>query len=508
MGSPTRQLYPVVNWGLTSPAPSEKVKTKKTPADGRAMKIIPRRPSKREACRARKLSMTDFEQANDGLNPHPKRLQRRSTCFEPPGGASVPARGVVIRMRAHSVCPVGEKDPFLEMVEAMVAKGVKLLALDFDQTIIACHTRSQWYVSHSLSHSMRQHRSQHHTAPMAKHAVCHHSIKQHLRTPLYVRYGTAEELARHVRPAVRRLIVAAVKTGMRIAIVSFSGQCAMIRGALACAMPGIDTSLFAVACSDKQWEVSEMQLRRLFPHLPMPPAGLRVDTLCKLPHLCFALQQLAEKDCTLNIQPHNIVLLDDDEMNVASAHAQGVTAVHLVLADPEAFLSVLGDLYLFHAESHHNQENHPPPLQQQHQLHHPPAIMPLMQHSIVTTPAGAPPMKRMLTTPMMMPHLPVPAVMMVAPSLSAIATSVLPAPLMMPPPMHVPISVTGVSLSVIASNVAPPMPMMMMGAPSLSAIARNLSPGSRPLILMPEGFESDSRDERRTMQNCRPMPSP
>ena len=27
----------------------------------------------------------------------------------------------------------------------MVARGIKVLALDFDMTLVACHTRSQWY---------------------------------------------------------------------------------------------------------------------------------------------------------------------------------------------------------------------------------------------------------------------------------------------------------------------------------------------------------------------------
>jgi hypothetical protein len=449
------------------------------------MKIMPRRPSKREANRARKLSMTDFELCHHATPPHPKRNHRRASCFDPPGTA---ARGVVFRMRSNSMVEVGEKDPFREMTEAMMARGIKLLALDFDQTLVSCHTRSQWY-------------------------------------------GTAEELARHVRPTMRKLIVAAVETGMRIAIVSFSGQCEMVRNAMIHAVPTVDTTAFAISCSDKQWNVPEMQLRHFFPRLPH--GILRVDALCKLPHLCFAVQQLTKMEPTLTIAPHNILLLDDDEKNVRSAEEMGMTAVQIVPEEPEAFLTILGDLYLQqhpHAEQHHHAEhlkqlqlNHPPVnCQQQHHTEHHTAFAPSLS-AIASSVAGSStpsmPMPMMAapglggitsssTATMRMPMIAasslgattssstptIPTPMLIAPSLSTIAHSVsgssssqaMPLPVMVPP-----------SLSSNASSAAilrtPSIPLMMR-APSLNSIAASVALSLNPLELMPEVLQPEHFD--------------
>ena len=110
-------------------------------------------------------------------------------------------------------------------------------------------------------------------------------------------------------------------------------------------MPLIDTSEFVVACSDRQWYVPEPELRRLFPQLPRE---IRTEGAGKLPHMCFAVEQLCiqDKAKSLTLAPNNLLLLDDDPHNVCIAQLQGVTSVLMVPEEPDAYLAELGDIFL------------------------------------------------------------------------------------------------------------------------------------------------------------------
>jgi len=180
------------------------------------------------------------------------------------------------------------------LTDAMARKGIKLLALDWDDTLISVHTRGQF---------------------------C----------------GLAKEIEPKIRPVFRELIVAAVASKLRVAIVSFSGQQNVIRGALNIAFPGVD---FILRCSDKQWNVSEKTLRGYFRCIPESPA--------KLKHLYSAAAQLcqADKENRVVIKPANIVLIDDDEQNVKNARNNDVRAIQLIPDDPKGFLHELGQLFL------------------------------------------------------------------------------------------------------------------------------------------------------------------
>jgi len=261
------------------------------------MKVVPRRPSKRGSIsHARKLSMTDFGNDDDDsthASPRPKRRGRMSLC-EPP-------KGVVFRVaaaRSRNLTVVSSVDSFRQMTDAMKKSGVKLLAIDWDLTMVSCHTRSQWY-------------------------------------------GTAEELGRHVRPVFRKLVRAAMGSGLKVTIVSFSGQHSLIRGAVASAFPCLDTDEIVLRCSDKKWGVSEKHLQQIFPAAKISSPG-------KLTHLCSAAQQLclADKENGLHIKPQDIVLIDDDLQNVENAQHNKVTAVLMNPDKPDHFLLTLGERYL------------------------------------------------------------------------------------------------------------------------------------------------------------------
>lgn len=190
---------------------------------------------------------------------------------------------------------------FKKMTDAMKSQGVKLLAIDWDLTMVSCHTRSQWY-------------------------------------------GTPAELGKHVRPVFCKLTRAAMASGIKVVIVSFSCQHSLIQGAVKSAFstcPSFDTSNIIIRCSDKKWNVCEKQFQQIFPTAKLSSPG-------KLKHLCSAAQQLclADKENRLLIQPKDIVLIDDDTENVKSAKNNQVTAVQMDPERPDQFLYTLGDIYL------------------------------------------------------------------------------------------------------------------------------------------------------------------
>lgn len=69
----------------------------------------------------------------------------------------------------------------MEWAEALRQAGINLLAIDFDLTLVNTHTCGAWQ-------------------------------------------RNANELARHVRPSLKRLIGAAIKSGINVAVVTFSPQ--------------------------------------------------------------------------------------------------------------------------------------------------------------------------------------------------------------------------------------------------------------------------------------------
>lgn len=235
--------------------------------------------------------MTDFG-SDDSSFSSPKPKKKMTRRFSDTSAI------VTFRMRSSTLTVMSSVDSIRKLTDAMVSRGVKMLAIDWDLTMVSCHTRSQWY-------------------------------------------GTAEELGRHVRPVFRKLIIAAVASGLNIAVVSFSAQHKLILGALAEALPTIDTSAFAVRCSDKSWNLPEKALREVFP-------GASSESQGKLTHLCSAVQQLclSDKENGLKILPKEIVFIDDDENNITDAHKHKVQAIWMDPRSPDMFLHTLEQRFL------------------------------------------------------------------------------------------------------------------------------------------------------------------
>lgn len=88
-----------------------------------------------------------------------------------------------------------KRRPSKVLVESLVKNcGVKLLALDFDRTIVSIHTAGYWQ-------------------------------------------GGVENLVQHVRPCFRKLIRAALKSTLHVAVVTFSMQTDLIRQVLRAVLP-------------------------------------------------------------------------------------------------------------------------------------------------------------------------------------------------------------------------------------------------------------------------------
>lgn len=172
----------------------------------------------------------------------------------------------------------------------MVGKGIRLLALDWDLTMVSCHTQGQWY-------------------------------------------GSPKELVKFVRPSMALLACAAATSGLQLAIVSFSGQGELIRETLAIALPHIT---FILRCSDKKWQVSDKSLQAFFPRQSPTTSP------AKLKHLRSAVKQFDWAGNGLPpVVPQNILLIDDDSMNIAMACDNGVNAIQMEPNNLEATMVAL-----------------------------------------------------------------------------------------------------------------------------------------------------------------------
>ncbi|ELT91933.1 hypothetical protein CAPTEDRAFT_216461 [Capitella teleta] len=158
------------------------------------------------------------------------------------------------------------------LVSSLVSKGVKLLALDFDKTIVSVHTAGCW------------------------------------------RQGTSK-LTEHVRPCFKALIKHALESPLNICVVTYSMQPELIQDVLKYALPNCNTNEIIIRASSKDW---------------LPPGNADSQVLGKQQHLAWMVTQLFHKK-RLIIQPHEIFLIDDDEENVSTAKQFG----HLAYLVPE-----------------------------------------------------------------------------------------------------------------------------------------------------------------------------
>jgi len=186
----------------------------------------------------------------------------------------------------------GDVDAVRAKVRQLREKGIRMLAIDNDLTLISIHTGGHWS-------------------------------------------GTAEELAEQGRPIFKPLIEEAVAQKIFIAIVTFSSQPELIREMLVHFLEGheVDTSEIAV-----------------FGGLNKPLSGIngqelkagekvraRYQGTGKQEHIACAVEGV-EQSHDISIAPNQVLMIDDDVKNLQEAKKRGIRAAFF---DPMEPLTVL-----------------------------------------------------------------------------------------------------------------------------------------------------------------------
>jgi len=176
------------------------------------------------------------------------------------------------------------KKDFVQLVAHLKRKGVRMMTLDWDNTVISIHTKNGWY-------------------------------------------ETGEELSRWVRDPFRQLIQAALKAGIFVAIVTFSIQTDLIIDALKHVFPRCCKKI-PVFGNDESWDCSCAMMKKFYKKT--------VARQGKLTHMCAAAASSLKKRCKKPIVCSDVLLIDDDKNNINTARDQGVRACWLCPESPNA----------------------------------------------------------------------------------------------------------------------------------------------------------------------------
>lgn len=159
--------------------------------------------------------------------------------------------------------------------------GIKVLAIDFDLTIVNTHTGGRWK-------------------------------------------DTSIALAEHVRPVFKHLIPLADESGMLISVVTFSRQVSLIRKVLQQSMEG-----------DNEFVKSMPIEGRIPPHY---------NTVGKQPHITDVIKTFEKTYPGLELSSSSVLLIDDDRNNIRLAEIQGYKSILFDPKYPEDLLTDMMNL--------------------------------------------------------------------------------------------------------------------------------------------------------------------
>jgi hypothetical protein len=160
--------------------------------------------------------------------------------------------------------------------------GIKMIAVDFDRTIVHVHTGGRW-------------------------------------TESFI------ELSTKVRPFFKKFLVHAQALGLWVAIVTFSGQTQLVADTMSHALGGEDNiKRCYLRGNDASWPL---------PSLADLPPLWKSDYLkhnfgnnfekCKLPHIISVVQHI-QKLTNVSIAPNEVLYFDDDLHNIDVSRSAGI----------------------------------------------------------------------------------------------------------------------------------------------------------------------------------------
>ena len=188
-----------------------------------------------------------------------------------------------------------------KIVGRMKRHGIRLLALDWDLTVLDCHTKNKWW-------------------------------------------GPAEELAKHIRPLFKHLMEQALATEISVAIVTFSEQTSFIRDALNHSIEGGEGII--VRGGDGSWDSSE-----IFDHyfdrdmVATDEEDPGHNAYGKLPHLASSMREIERRNGGVAIEKDDILLVDDDNHNIMIAGAQRLKTVRFREGDVNRAFGEMGEMF-------------------------------------------------------------------------------------------------------------------------------------------------------------------
>lgn len=193
------------------------------------------------------------------------------------------------------------------IIGRMKHHGIRLLALDWDLTVLDCHTRNNWY-------------------------------------------GPATELARHIRPLFKHLMNQALAADVSVAIVTFSEQTRLVREAVASAIPAADGEAsgggarIIVRGCDQSWDSSEI-FDRYFDRDLVCDDEPGSNAFGKLPHLASAMREVERREGGSAIDRDEVLLVDDDRQNCMIAGTQKLKTIVFHAEDVNRAFGEMGEMF-------------------------------------------------------------------------------------------------------------------------------------------------------------------
>ena len=163
----------------------------------------------------------------------------------------------------------GFKNPYERLVNRLANDGIKMVAVDFDLTLISVHTNGNWIF-------------------------------------------TARPLASRVRPGFVDFFKEVLRRGLSLAIVTFSPQVELVRDVLRAVLSEKEVERICIRGNTADWK-------------PYPTCRKEG----KQSHIESAAKHFY-KSSKMKIKPHEVLLFDDDEENIRVAKKYSIRTVKVV----------------------------------------------------------------------------------------------------------------------------------------------------------------------------------